>query len=135
MKTNNEVTIAILVAVLMVLFCVIIYVVNKNDVKEEDIIMSVFIYDESREGYLECELSTEDKLKINKQLNKLKNKKVEDSLSGTKINGDYKIVLNEDEKIFYAFDKEHKNRIYIGDQNRLYPFSSEIYDIVIKTCE
>ena len=133
MKTNNEVTIAILVAVLMVLFCVIIYVVNKNDVKEEDIIMSVFIYDESREGYLECELSTEDKLKINKQLNKLKNKKVEDSLSGTKINGDYKIVLNDDDNLFYAFDKEHKNRIYIGDQNRLYPFSSEIYDIVIKT--
>lgn len=135
MKTNNEVTIAILVAVLMVLFCVIIYVVNKNDVKEEDIIMSVFIYDESREGYLECELSTENKLKINKQLNKLKNKKVEDSLSGTKINGDYKIVLNNDKTTYYAFDKEHNNRIYIGDQNRLYPFSSEIYEIVIKTCE
>lgn len=135
MKKNNEVTIAILVALVMVLFCVILFIGNKSNVKAEDIVMSVYIYDAEREGYLECPLSTEDKLKINKQLSKLKNKKIEDSISGTKINGDYKIVLNNDNKNFYAFDKKHNNRIFIGDQNRLYPFSSEIYEIVFKTCE
>ena len=135
MKKNNEVTIAILVALVMVLFCVILFIGNKSNVKAEDIVMSVYIYDAEREGYLECPLSTEDKLKINKQLSKVKNKKIEDSISGTKINGDYKIVLNNDNNNFYAFDKKHNNRIFIGDQNRLYPFSSEIYEIVFKTCE
>ena len=65
MKKNNEVTIAILVALVMVLFCVILFIGNKSNVKAEDIVMSVYIYDAEREGYLECPLSTEDKLKIN----------------------------------------------------------------------
>ena len=135
MKTNNEVTIAILVGALMVLICVIIYAVNTNDVKTDDIVIQVFKYNEETELYYECSISPEDKLTINKQIARLKNKTIEDSLSGTQINGDYKIVVNNEENNFYAFDKEHDNKIYIGDQNRLYKFNSDVYEIVINACK
>ncbi len=134
---SKEIKIAGCVGIAMVLICLIIVMVQNNH-KQEDINIKVYKLtavegEEDKHVYKQCSLSTEDAIKINKEYKRSKALRNMNQVQGKSINGDYKVVISEDE--FVAFDNKEDKIIYIGKENKLYNFSSDIYDIVLNTCE
>ena len=70
-------------------------------------------------------------LKVRNDFNKIVKLTDQNLLNGKKINGDYKVIVEDK---FIAFDKEHDNSVYIEEYNGIYEFKGNIYDIVIKNC-
>ena len=134
---NKELKVALGVGIAMIVICLVIVMVQSNN-KQEDINLKVYKLtavegQEDKHVYRQCSVSTEDLLKINKEYKRSKALRDMNQVQGKSINGDYKIIVNEDE--YVAFDNAEDKMIYVGKENRLYNFSSDIYEIAIKACE
>ena len=134
---SKEIKIAGIVGIIMIIICFIIVMVQSNK-KQENIDLKVYKLTavegtEDKHVYKQCSLSTEDAIKINKEYKRSKALRNMNQVQGKSINGDYKVIINDDE--YVAFDNKEDKVIYIGKENKLYNFSSDIYEIVLKTCE
>lgn len=135
MKTKKEITIAVVVGCIMLLTCVIVFVSQRNN--ETPVNIKVYkLYESGVEGevgyYSECSIDTEDLLKVKKEFNRMNALKDANILSGETIKGSYKVIMDDK---FLAFDNSTDNVIYNGSKNRIYKFSSEMYEIIINTCK
>lgn len=135
MKIKKEVSIAIVVGCIMLLICIIVILAQKNVDKPVNI--KVYkLYETSVEGevgyYSECSVDTENLLKIKKEFNRMNVLKDSKIVSGKTIKGSYKVIMDDK---YIAFDNNTDNVIYNGSKNRIYNFESEMYEIVMNTCE
>lgn len=134
MKTKKEVYIAIFVAICMVLICVFIYFfssrrnVNLLDVK----VYKLYTLEDDEYEYRECFISTEDKAQIDKMLKNVIKLNESKQVSGSGINGDYKIVSGED---YIAFDKDNDGKVYDGTRNKVFNYQSDLYETIVKYCD
>lgn len=136
MKDNGEVKIAIAIGIVVLLICFIIYVVNNNQLKTENIDIKVYKLftseeDETKHYYGECILPDDDLAAINKEFYKIRKKSVNDRLLHETIYGDYKIVSGDS---FIAFDDNDKSYVYDGVKNVIYNYDSPIYELIINRC-
>lgn len=134
MKVKKEIAIASVVGCIMLLVCVIVIVSQKNIDKPVD--LKVYkLYEKEAEGevgyYSECSIDTEDILKVKKEFNRMNALKDTNILTGKTIKGSYKVVMDGKE---IAFDNSTDNIVYNGSKNRIYSFTSEMYEIIINTC-
>lgn len=134
MKVKKEIAIAIVVGCIMLLVCVIVIVSQKNIDKPVD--LKVYkLYEKEAEGevgyYSECSIDTEDILKVKKEFNRMNALKDTNILTGKTIKGSYKVIMDGKE---IAFDNSADNMVYNGSKNRIYSFTSEMYEIIINTC-
>lgn len=134
MKVKKEIAIAIVVGCIMLLVCVIVIVSQKNIDKPVD--LKVYkLYEKEAEGevgyYSECSIDTEDILKVKKEFNRMNALKDTNILTGKTIKGSYKVIMDGKE---IAFDNSTDNMVYNGSKNRIYSFTSEMYEIIINTC-
>lgn len=136
--TDNKNLILGSIAIIAVVLVALILFFPRNEVEQttnklDDI--KVLVHHEKtdeKEGYYsECNISTENLVKVRNEYDKAIKLTFDASASGVRINGDYKVMVGED---YVAFDKEHNNKIYISDANMMFNFKSTIYDIVINTC-
>lgn len=135
MKIKKEISIAIVIGCIMLLICVIAIVAQKNIDKPVNI--KVYkLHETGVEGevgyYSECSIDTENILKIKKEFNRLNALNDSNILSGKTIKGSYKVIMDDK---YIAFDNNTDNIVYNGSKNRIYNFSSEMYEIVMNTCE
>lgn len=135
MKTNSELTVALLVTALMILICTIIVVAGKKGSNTDPVDLKVYQLGSDQKTYYMCDISTEEMLEINSELTKTKKFTTDNQVSGGVINGNYEIIkIVDGEEQIYAFDNNESNQLFIGNQNRLYKFETTIYDIVINAC-
>ena len=136
MNTKKEIIIAIVVAILMIAICLIIYLVNTNKNVSAPNVKVYKLYEvegsEDEHVYKECRISTEDQLTLKKEFKratKLADSKI---VTGKSIMGSYKIIIDD---TYIAFDNKEDKIFYNGQKNRLYNLASQMYEIVINTCE
>ena len=127
------------IAVIAVVIVAIVLFFPKNEMAQTDNKLEdvkVYIHHEKTKEtqgyYSECNLSTEDLVKVRNAYNKINKINEESLVTGVSINGDYKVIVNDK---FIAFDKKHNNQVYYNDINGIFNYKSDIYDIVIKACE
>ena len=124
-----------IIAVVLVALVLFFSKDGKNEINNNLDKVKVYIHHEKTEKekgyYSECNLSTEDLVKVRNDFNKIVKLTDQNLLNGKKINGDYKVIVEDK---FIAFDKEHDNSVYIEEYNGIYEFKGNIYDIVIKNC-
>ena len=132
---GKELKIALGVGIAMILICLLVVLIQSNkaqdDVKVNVYKLTAVEGEEDKHVYKACSISTEDALKINKEYKRIQALRDLNALQGQSINGDYKVVIGEE---FVAFDNSADNMIYIGKENKIYKFSSEIYELVVNTC-
>ena len=122
----------------VVIFGLIIFLPKNgaNSVKIDLSNVKVYIHKnaegEEKGYYYPCKLSTEDLLRVKNEFNKIYNVKEEDLVSGKAINGDYKVMLDDE---YIAFDKENDGIMYLGTLNKLFKVDTSIYNIVINACK
>lgn len=136
MKTKKEVTIAIIVAILMIIICFVIYLVNTNTQKETELNIKAYkLYEvensENDHAYKECRLSTEDKLSIKKEFKRVASISESKAVVGKTIEGSYKVVIDDN---YIAFDNTEDKLVYNGNKNMLFNISTSIYKTVIDAC-
>ena len=130
---KKQLIIAGIVSFIIIAICIGFIIQEKS--KESKVIdLKVYKYygdvENPDEGYYkECFISTEEQLKINRQVKKVS--KIKNKSSITSINGNYKIVVGDS---FYAFDNSKDNIMFDGNNQVIRDFKSDIYDIIIKRC-
>lgn len=132
MKAQKEVKISIIVTFLMLVTCGIIILINetkKNNKKVDLKVYKLMEPENEQKYYHECIITTEEMIAINKDIKRTKSLNSKNSIKG-RINGNYKIIVNNKT---YAFDDE-SNIIYVGDQQALYNFKSNMYKTIINRC-
>jgi len=137
---NKNLIIGSIALIIVIIVGVLIFAPKgeqKDYVTEDLDEVKVYIHHEKTDDedgyYSACSVDTENLLKIKNEFDKAL--KLEDSaLSETSsINGEYKVIVDDDE--FIAFDNDDSNTIYISTKNDLYTFESDIYDLVVNTCK
>lgn len=135
MKENKIALVLAIIVITITLVAAISYA-NNNKVDLENLDIKVYkLYEkedsEDEHVYREC-LVGQDKLatlvtEFNKSYRLNENKK----LSGKQITGSYKLIYKDK---FIAFDNSEDNIIYLGENNALYEFKSDLYKTVIDIC-
>lgn len=137
MKIKREVFIAIVVGCIMIITCVLV-IAGQRNVSKPVSIKVYKLYETTNEQketsyyYSECSLNTDDLLKIKKEFKRslaLNDSKI---INGKTIKGSYKVMMDDQ---FVAFDNKDDNLIYNGSKNKIYNFTSGMYEIVVNTCE
>ena len=133
---NREIKIALGVGILMLAICLIIVLVQNKKEEEKNIKVEVYKLkaaeaDEQR-TYTACSISTEDAIKVNKEFKRALALRDNNSVTGKSITGNYKVIIDNQ---YIAFDNDSDKIIYSNKDNKLYKFSSDIYDIIINTCK
>lgn len=136
MKTKKEIHIAIGVALLMILICVVICLVQINSNKANELNIKVYkLYEvedsETEHVYKECRISTEDQITLKKEFKRATSISESKAVVGRSINGSYKIVIDDN---YIAFDNEEDKIVFDGEKNKLFNLSSSMYEIVINSC-
>lgn len=137
MDDNKNLILGSIAIIAVVLVALILFMPkDKNNETKTDIDnVKVYIHHEKtkeKEGYYsECKLSTEDLIKVRNEFDKLSHMSMDNILVDSKINGDYKVVVEDN---YIAFDKKHNNSVYISGFDAMFSFKSELYDIVINRC-
>lgn len=139
MQNNKEVKIAIAVAIIMITFCLIVFLFNKAD-KQEVTNLDLKVYklyeldDDSEEEYeyRQCSISTEDLITINKEAKRIFNLDEDKKTIGKSIKGNYKIIIDDK---YIAFDADDKDLVYRSDLPAIFEFDSTLYKTVKELCE
>ncbi len=136
MKTNNEIKIAIVVAIIMITAILIAIIFSKEEKVTNSIDLKVYkLYtiDEKEEKrvYRECHITTDDVIELYKEYHKISSLPDSRKVTNEKINGDYKIVSGSE---FIAFDGKTTNRVYRSDSTAIYNFRTTLYDKVVELC-
>lgn len=134
-NANLEIKIAIIVAIIMATVILIAVIFTKQETATNTVDLHVYkLYSvegsEDEHVYRECNITTDDVIKLYAEYRKIK--KLPDSykLTGKTINGDYKIISGNE---FIAFDKGG-SRVYRSDTTAIYAFNSTIYQNAVDMC-
>lgn len=132
MKSNMEVKIAIIVAAIMITFCIVIFIVKKSQEPDyNNIEIHVYKINEEDNKYYECRTTTDDVENMYKNVDNILSLPDTRKVSGANINGTYKVTYNNS---FIAFDGDGSNYVYRGDTTAIYKFNSALYNYVEKLC-
>ena len=132
MKSNIEVKIAIVVAAIMITFCLVIFIVKKaEEPNYNNVELHVYKINEEDNKYYECSIVTDDIQNMYKDFENILSLPDSRKVTGGQINGTYRVDSNNS---FIAFDADDSNYVYRGDTTAVYKFNSSLYKYVVDLC-
>lgn len=132
MKSNTEVKIAIVVAAIMITFCLVIFIVKKAEEPEyNNVELHIYKINEEDNTYYECSAVTDDIQNMYKDFDNIMSLPDSRKVTGGQINGTYRVNSTNS---FIAFDADGSNYVYRGDTTAIYKYNSPLYKYVVDLC-